>query len=195
MHKDLTKELQSSFLSCEKDTALILKRLFVDSRPHSDILKKLLVISTKDCLDKTGPHADLYNKKIKDISIAQLMKDKYIVTIPKLPMAEFEERKSCIIISFDNFTMNDTNPQFRDCSVYFEIICPTDCWELNDHKLRPLAIAGYIDGILNNTHLTGIGRFVFMGCNQQVYDENLSGYTLVYRAVHGSDDIISPKEN
>ena len=33
-----------------------------------------------------------------------------------------------------------------------------------------------------------------MGCNELVLDEVLSGYTLSYRAVHGSDDRIPPEE-
>ena len=41
----------SSFLSCEKDIETILKKLFIESKPYSDILKRLLVINTKDCLE------------------------------------------------------------------------------------------------------------------------------------------------
>jgi hypothetical protein len=40
----LTQPISSSFLSCEKDTELILKKLFVESRPYSDVLKRLLVV-------------------------------------------------------------------------------------------------------------------------------------------------------
>ena len=41
MRRDLVKKIQSSFLSCEKDTEEILNKLFFLSRPHSDELKKL----------------------------------------------------------------------------------------------------------------------------------------------------------
>ena len=41
----LPKDFQSSFLSCEKDIEIILKRLFVTSKPYSDDLKRLLVIN------------------------------------------------------------------------------------------------------------------------------------------------------
>ena len=61
--------------------------------------------------------------------------------------------------------------------------------------MRPLKIAGYIDGILNNNKLTGIGEFNFLGCNELILNENLSGYTLSYRAIHGTDDKIAPKED
>ena len=58
----LTKPLTSSFLSCEKDTETILRKLFVESRPYSDTLKRLVLIPNKDALDNTTNEA--YNKKI-----------------------------------------------------------------------------------------------------------------------------------
>ena len=105
-------------------------------------------------------------------------------------MHEHEEVKSYLIFSFDNFITNKTNPQFRDCSVYIDILCHTDCWDLGNFRVRPLKIAGYIDGILNNTRLSGIGTFQFLGCNELVLDETLSGYTLSYAAIHGTDDVL-----
>ena len=47
----LTKPITSSFLSCEKDTEIILRKLFIESRPYSEELKKLLVVQSKDALD------------------------------------------------------------------------------------------------------------------------------------------------
>ena len=55
MKKDLVNlNLKSSFQSVEKDIELILKKLFVENKPLSDELKKLLIINTKDCLDGTN---------------------------------------------------------------------------------------------------------------------------------------------
>lgn len=65
---------------------------------------------------------------------------------------------------------------------------------MDDYQIRPLKIAGYIDGILNKSKLTGIGELNFMGCNELILDEVLSGYTLSYRAIHGSDDKIPGEE-
>ena len=65
---------------------------------------------------------------------------------------------------------------------------------MDDYQIRPLKIAGYIDGLLNKSKLTGIGELNFMGCNELVLDEVLSGYTLSYRAIHGSDDKIPGEE-
>lgn len=180
--------IHSSFLSCEKDMETILKKLFIESRPYSDELKRLLVINTKDCLDNKT--SDVYNEKIKEMTVAKLREEGYIKIEPKIRFPEHEEVKSYIIITFDNFTTNEKNPQFRDCTVNFDIVCHTDYWDIGNYRLRPLKIAGYIDGLLNNTKLSGIGTFNFAGCNELILSEDLSGYTLSYRAIHGSDDII-----
>lgn len=195
MKRDLvsTKKIISSFLSCEKDFEEILRKLFIENRPHSDELKRLLVINTKDCLDDKTNTA--YLEKLKAMSIARLREDGYIKLEPKISIPEHEEVKSYILISFDNFFPNATNPQFRDCTVTFDILCHTDYWDIRNYRLRPLKIAGYIDGILNNTRLSGIGTFQFAGCNELVLDQNFSGYTLMYKAIHGSDDIIPNKED
>lgn len=188
----MTKPLESSFLSCEKDTETILRKLFVESQPYSDILKRLLVISTKDCLDNTESIA--IQEMLKQMNLAKLRQEGYIKLEPKIRMPEHEEIKAYIIISFDNFVPNATNTFYRDCTVTFDIICHTDYWDIGNYRLRPLKIAGYIDGILNNAKLSGIGTFQFMGSNQLVLNEDLSGYTLMYRAVHGNDDRIQPQE-
>ena len=119
-----------------------------------------------------------------------MIDEQYIRLAPKIKFDEHEEVKSYIILSFDNFTPNETNPEFRDCTVSFDIICHTDYWDIGNFRIRPLKIAGYIDGILNECKLTGIGTFNFIGCNELILDEHLAGYTLSYRAVHGSDDRI-----
>ena len=183
----------SSFLSCEKDAEAIIKKLFVDSRPYSDELKRLLLINTKDCLlDKTNP---AYIQKIKNTSVADLRKNQYIKTSPKLAMGENEQVKSYILITFDNFTPNSGNDYFRDCVIEIDIICHTDYWDLEGFAVRPLKIAGYIDGILNNAKLSGIGTLNFLACNEIVLDQNLSGYCLMYSATHGNDDIIEGSDD
>lgn len=185
MRIDLAKPtIESSFLSCEKDTELILKKLFIESRPHSDVLKKLLVINTPNCLDEDNKQ---YQKIVNSMSIKDLRENGYIRLEPKLRFEEHQEIKSYILIGFDNFMPNPTNPEYRDCTVTFDIICHTDYWDIGDYRMRPLKIAGYVDGILNNSKLTGIGTFQFMGCNQLILNEELSGYTLMYRAVHDVD--------
>lgn len=187
----LPKNFQSSFLSCEKDCENILKKLFIQSQPYSDELKRLLIINTKDCLDNTT--SQVYRDAIKDMSLSKLKEEGYIKLVPKISMGEHEEVKSYIIISFDNFSRT-TNTEFRDCTINFDILCHTDYWDLGNFRIRPLKIAGYIDGILNNEKLSGIGTLEFVTCKELLLDETLAGYTLIYRAVHGSDDQIEGKD-
>ena len=191
MRRDLVKKIKSSFLSCEKDVETILRRLFVESRPHSDALKKLLVVNTKDCLS-----ADIskYQNIIDGKTLRDLKEEGYIRLEPKITFGEHEEVKSYILISFNNFTPNEKNPEFRDCTITFNIICPTDYWDIGNYQVRPLKIAGYIDGILNGEKLSGIGELQFLGCNQLVLSDDLSGYLLMYQAIHSvdGDDKIPP---
>lgn len=187
-----SSQFSSSFLSCEKDIEEILRKLFVSSKPYSDYLKKLLVINTQDCLDNET--SITIQQKIADMSLAKLRQEGYIKLEPKIKIGEHEEVKSYIIISCDNFTPNATNPHYRDCTVTFDIICHTDYWDIGNYRIRPLKIAGYIDGILNKAKLSGIGTFNFMGCNQLILNEELSGYTLMYSAIHGNDDKLEAEE-
>ena len=193
MKRDLINyNLKSSFQSIEKDTELILRKLFIENKPLSEELKKLILINTKDCLDSTNNLK--YKEIIDNTSIKNMIDEQYIRLAPKVKFGEHEEVKSYIILSFDNFTPNETNPEFRDCTVSFDIICHTDYWDIGNFRIRPLKIAGIIDGILNNNRLTGIGTFQFMGCNELILNEDLSGYTLMFRAIHQTDgdDKIKP---
>ena len=202
MRKDLikTQPIYSSFLSCDKDTETIIKTLFVDSKPYSDILKRLLVVNKPDCLDTENTD---YQKLIDSKSLGTLIEEGYIRLNPKIARTEFEDIRSFILITFDNFTPNRSNPEFRDCTVNFDIICYMDEWCLDDYKVRPLAIVGYIDGILNsltdknkltvrstgnNIKMSGYGTYKFLGCNLAVLNEDISMYTLSYRAEHFTED-------
>lgn len=184
-------DFDSSFLSCEKDTELIVKKLFVDSQPYSNELKRLLLINNKDCLDdRTNP---VYKEIINNTSIANMIDEGYIRFKPQIKMKENQESINYIILTFDNFSPTSNN-HFRDCIVEIDILCHIDSWDLGNFRQRPLRIAGYIDGILNDSKLTGIGTLEFMSCNEVVLSEELAGYCLIYRAVHGDDDLIPSEE-
>lgn len=191
INEDGTSNIQSSFLSCEKDAELILKKLFVDSRPYSEELKRLLLINTKDCLDdKTNP---AYLKVLNETSITDMINEEYIRLQPNLKFKENEETKSYLVLSFDDFAPT-RNSHYRDCSIEVDVLCHIDTWNLGNYRLRPIKMAGYVDGILNDTKLTGIGTLQFMSCTEVVLSENLAGYCLIYRAVHGDDDTIESED-
>ena len=178
------KDFQASFLSCEKDMETIINKLFIKSKPYSDILKRLLIIDQPDCLD---PNKQEYQNIINNFSIHKMKEEDYILLAPRIEKLIHEKFKSQILIEFDDF-IPTTNTHYRDCTISFTIISPLVKWELDDYKLRPYQIAGYIDGILNNAKLSGIGTLQFMGASQVVLDEEHAGMIVRYVATHGNDD-------
>lgn len=191
MKKDLALsplQFTSSFLSCENDLETILKKLFIESEPYSTDLKRLLVINTKDCLD--NKNNEIYQDAIKNKSLAKLKEEGYIRLIPKISFQEHSEVKNYLLFSFDNFVPNGSNPLFRDCNVFIQVVCHTDYWDIGNFRSRPIKICGYIDAILNNAKLSGIGTFQFQSCTELMLDSNLAGYSLAYSAIHGSDDLL-----
>ena len=204
MRVDVTKirPIHSSFFSCAQDTETILKELFVKSGQYSDKLKRLLVINNPDCLDKNN---QAYQDLIDTKPLSVLRKEGYVRTNPKIARKEFENIKSFILLTFDNFSSNAVDPKFLDCTVNFDIICYDDEWDLDNFQIRPIAIAGYIDGILNSlsddnkvdwqnrnsssrVKLSGMGEYYFLGLNLVVLNEDISMYTLSYRALHFTQD-------
>ena len=162
---------KSSFLSIEKDLEIIVNHLCKNER-----LKRLLYYTTPDAIDK--PNLD-------DEQMIQLFK-KNIKLIPKLYVDG--SVLNYIIINFDNFIPNDTNPEFRDNIIEFDIVCHYDQWHLKDYQLRPYRIAAEIDSMIDKTHLTGIGKLEFLGANQIILTDEYAGLCLMYTAIHGEED-------
>lgn len=164
---------KSSFLSLEKDMHLISNMLLKNPR-----LKKLLYYTTPDCMSKPAVTEDqaieMFGKNIK--MVPKLYVDNSVLNY--------------IIISFDNFTPNATNPEFRDNIIEFDIICHFDQWTMKDFQLRPYKIAAEIDSMFNEKHLTGIGTLKFLGANQMILTDEYAGLCLMYSAIHGEEDKI-----
>lgn len=164
---------KSSFLSMEKDMHLISNMMLRNPR-----LRKLLKYTTSDCLEKMAVSDD----------DAIAMFGKNIKIVPKLVVDN--SVLNYIIISFDNFTPNMTNPEFRDNIIEFDIICHFDQWMMKDFQLRPYKIAAEIDSMFNEKHLTGIGTLQFLGGNQIILTDEYAGLCLLYSAIHGEEDKI-----
>jgi hypothetical protein len=109
------KDPKSSFLSVEKDLNIIIDLILKNKR-----LKKLLYYTTFDALDKEA---------LSDEQSVELL-SKNIKIVPKLYIDG--EVQSYIIISFDNFIPNNSNPEFRNNTISFDIICHFDQWQLKD---------------------------------------------------------------
>lgn len=161
---------KSSFLSVEKDMELLIDKLLANKR-----LQKYLYYTDKDPMSKpnlTSEQAsELFNTNIK--------------IVPKI----YVDRSvlQYILIQFDNFTPSK-NPEFRDNTIEFDIICHFDQWQLTDFKLRPYRIAAELDSMLNNQRLTGIGKLEFISANEILLTDEYAGLCLMYRTYHGEED-------
>lgn len=164
---------KSSFLSVEKDMGIIIGEMLKNNR-----LKNLLYY--------TDDHPLEHDKLSEEDSVGLIGKN--IKNIPKLYVDG--SVLNYIIINFDNFTSNATNPEFRDNIIEFDIICHFDQWQLQDFKLRPYRIAAEIDSMFDRKHLTGIGELEFLGCNQIILTDEYAGLCLLYSAIHGEEDKI-----
>lgn len=162
---------KSSFLNVEKDMGIISQEMLKNKR-----LKKLLYYTTPDALKRP----DLTYEESQELFL------KNIKMVPKLYVDG--SVLNYIIVSFDNFIPNRTNPQFRDNVIEFDIICHFDQWQMDDFKLRPYRIAAELDEMFDGSHLTGIGELEFAGGSQIILTDEYAGFCLLYRAVHGEED-------
>lgn len=162
---------KSSFLSIEKDMHIIVDAILTNQR-----LKQMLYYTTRDCLNQPflndEQSLELFGKNIR--------------IVPKLQIDNTVN--NYIVISFDNFTTNETNPEFRDNIVEFDIVCHFDQWQMKDFELRPYKIAAELDSMFNEKHLTGIGTLKFLGANQMILNDDYAGLCMMYHAIHGEED-------
>ena len=162
---------KSSFLSIQKDLEVITSKMMKNIR-----LQRLLHYTTADALDR---------ENIKEDEVYELFQNN-IKIVPKLHIDG--SVLNYIIISFDNFTPNTENPEFRDNIISFDVICHFDQWKMKGFQLRPYMIAAELDSMFDGKHLTGIGDLQFLGANQLILNDEYAGVSLMYQAIHGEED-------
>ena len=114
MNINNVKEPKSSFLSVEKDAALILDRIASNQN-----LQKLLYYNTKDALSRQSLTEEQFQSLIEN----------NIKFVPKIKVDKLVE--TYLLINFDAF-QTTYNPEFRDNIIEFDIICHIDQWMLRD---------------------------------------------------------------
>lgn len=172
MKIDNVKNPESAFLAQEKDMKIIVDRMAANQR-----LRKLLYYTTPDAL------------RLPEVSDQNFVKmfGKNIRNLPKLYIDK--DVLNYIVISFDNFAPNGDNPEFRDNTIEFDIVCHYDQWQLADSfQLRPYRIAAELDSMLDKKHLTGIGQINFIGAQQIILTDEFAGLCLLYDTIHGGED-------
>ena len=164
-------EPKQNFLAVEKDLALIVQKLWDNNN-----LMKLLYYTQKDCQSA--------NNLTQAQKISMIGKE--IKIVPHIPVQG--DCPNYIIINLNTFTPNETNPEFRDFSIEFDILCHPDHWNLGDFQLRPYKIAGEIDAALDGKKLIGIGEVSFKEGDILVLNDDLMGLNIKYKAIHGGED-------
>lgn len=165
IQKDSGQFLKSSFNSVEKDLAYIIQKI-----SENESLLKLLVLKEKDNTPlSTQEKIDIIKNNIR--------------IVPKITDCNTDV-ESYIVIGFDNFTQNETNPEYRDKFLTFDVICHVDTWNMGDFKLRPYKILGHLDMMFNKKTLDGTCTINFMGANVLSINESISGLTALYSVIY-----------
>lgn len=140
-------ENRFNFAQIEQELEMIIERF-----AENQNLLKLLYYNDKDALEKE----DITDEKILNEILRQNIK---IIPEVKIP----ERQNSFIIITFDSYEKNYSNPEFIDNTIYIDILCPLDedILRMNKYMLRPQLIMSEIQKEIAESRLTGIGEVEF----------------------------------
>ena len=135
---------------------------------------RLLKYQTRSPFDHT-----CNGKEQPDVDGVELI-HKQILIVPKV-FDDSTEKMSYIVPVFDNFVVNQMNPEFKVSTIRFNIACPYDEWVLNDRSLRPYLLMEEIDKEFNQAKLAGIGVLNFYRADALVLTPWIGGYSLTYK--------------
>jgi hypothetical protein len=154
-----------NFTQPGKDLQLIMEKLITN-----DNICKLLYYTGKDALSQAALTPEVKLSMINE----------YIKVVPVLP--KDVDMRNYILIQFDNFTPSSSDPMnLIDFILTFDIFCNSTNWILDDYQLRPYAIMNEIDRMFNTSKLNSSGPINFIGANSISINENLLGFTVVYK--------------
>lgn len=122
---------------------------------------------------------DPFSEKYEDVDGVELL-NKNILAVPKVFDAS-TEKMSYIVAVFDNFVVNQFNPDFKVSTVRFDIACPYDEWLLDESSLRPYLIMQEIDNMFNQGKLAGIGNLQFHRADMLTLSPQIGGFSMEYK--------------
>ena len=160
----------SSFLSVEKDLDIIISKICKNQR-----LLKLLYYNVPNALAQPALSDDQLEEVIKN----------NIKIVPKTYVED--EYHNYLIIKFDNF-LTGLNPEFRNNTIEFDILCNYENWQLDGYALRPIKIMAEIDSMFNGARLTGAGLTEFGGATDIIATDQMAGYCIFFNVIHGGED-------
>lgn len=160
----------SSFLSVEKDLDIIISKICQNQR-----LLKLLYYNVPNALAQPA---------LSDDQLGEVIKNN-IKLVPKTYVED--EYRNYLIIKFDNF-LPGLNPEFRNNTIEFDILCNYENWQLDGYALRPIKIMAEIDSMFNGARLTGAGLTEFGGATDIIATDQMAGYCIFFNVIHGGED-------
>lgn len=137
---------------------------------------RLLKYHTRDPFKDIDP---VTGKEQPEVDGAELI-NKQILIVPKI-YDDSTEKMSYITAIFDNFIVNQINPEFKLSTVRFDIACPYDEWLLNEHSLRPYLIMQEVDAMFNKAQMAGIGTLQFYRADALTLSPWIGGYSMEYK--------------
>lgn len=122
---------------------------------------------------------DPFSDKYPNVDGAELI-NRQILIVPKI-YDDSNEKMSYITAIFDDFVVNQINPEFKISTVRFDIACPYDEWLLNEQSLRPYLLMQEIDTMFNESQLSGIGTLQFYRADNLTLSPWIGGYSMKYK--------------
>ena len=156
-----------SYKNIEKDLAYLVTKIM-----ENETLLKLLSLRE----DQVEPLTQKEKKEIVDACIK---------IVPKIEMIDEEKPWSYIVITFDNITPNESNSEYRDKVLFFDVVCHFDTWNMGDFKLRPYQIVGELDKMFDKKALADSFTMNFVGTTSLTVDDNIAGLIHTYSATYG----------
>lgn len=141
LNQEIKKEktTQRRFAVMGENTFLIANKLMQNQK-----ICRLLKYQSKDPFLDKDP---VTGKDQPDVDGIDLI-NKQLLIVPKI-FDDKNEEMSYIVTVFDDFTVNQLNPEFKITTLRFDIACPYDKWLLNARSLRPYLIMEEIDKMFN----------------------------------------------
>ena len=167
----MAEQTQRRFAVMGENTFKIANKLMSNQR-----LCRLLKYQTRDPFLDVDP---ITGKNQPNVDGVELI-NKQILIVPKI-FDDSTEKMSYVTAIFDDFVVNQLNPEFKVSTVRFDIACPYDEWILNDHSLRPYLIMQEIDGMFNESKLAGIGTLQFYRADNLTLSPQIGGYSMKYK--------------
>lgn len=162
----LTRREPNNFLLFQEDMRIIFEKMMGDQE-----LLKLLYYSSPDAVNKPD---------IEDNEILEYIAENNIRLVPDLTIPE--KQISIVSVYMDDFSVNSTNPQYIDNFLTFEILCPVECWKMDNYQFRPMRIMHRIQSLFNNSKLNGIGRVEYV-LSKMMTIGTYSGYSMVFNLI------------